>query len=229
MDAFSNAYRAAVAGDQRTAWDWLSLTRDRDLNEWFHVHAQNTGTFRFQEYGVEPLPVPMPALDPQRRVTKFENELFARDGYRCRYCGVRVAPASVMKRMEQIMGREVFDATSRSNTARHGIKMAFSAALDHVVPHSRGGRTDPDNLVTSCWACNYGKTEYTLTEMGLADPRDFEPQQDWWQGLTDVLICSGCGRGHDPQLIYPHPSGGLWHADFCMPPSDWLGPTSRRK
>ena len=29
--------------------------------------------------------------------------------------------------------------------------------VDHVVPRSRGGTSQDDNLVTSCWACNNGK------------------------------------------------------------------------
>lgn len=34
-------------------------------------------------------------------------------------------------------------------------------------------------------------------------------------------VCSGCGSTEDQQWIYPHPSGGWGHADFCMPPDDW--------
>lgn len=188
MNAFDAAYRAAVAGDSRLATELLASTYDRELNEWFDVHAQNTGTFRSDHFGSEATSVQGLALDPLRSVTRFEGPLFKRDGFRCRYCGVRVVPGRIAKRMQSIFGKDVFDATSRGNAPRHGVKLAFSAALDHVVPHSRGGRTDPENLVTSCWACNYGKAEYTLAEMGLEDPRTREPQVDRWRGLTDVPI-----------------------------------------
>jgi hypothetical protein len=60
--------------------------------------------------------------------------------------------------------------------------------------------------------------EHTRAELGLEDPRDRSPHIDEWQGLTDVLICHGCGSGKQPELIYPHPEGGIWHTDFCMPP-----------
>jgi len=226
MDAFALAYRAALAENTEAALAALAGTRDRDLNEWFDVHAQNTGTFRSAHYGLEPTADPLQNIDPLRSVTRFEKALFARDGYRCRYCGVRVIPGPVTKRMETILGKDHFDATSRSNAARHGIKLAFSAALDHVVPHSRGGRTDPDNLVTACWACNYGKANYTLAEMGLADPRQRKPDVDDWRGLTDVPVCQGCGSGKDPALILEHRAGGMWHRDFCMPAPDWPGPKS---
>lgn len=29
--------------------------------------------------------------------------------------------------------------------------------VDHVIPHSKGGSDTPDNLITSCKSCNYGK------------------------------------------------------------------------
>lgn len=218
IDAFSSAYKHAVAESPIAAVSALQDTRSDELNAWFDVHAQNTGRFRHKHFRQDPPHESSIDLDPGRRVTPFEKALFARDGYRCRYCQIRVIPGSVFKHMETLLGKGVFDATSRSNKARNGVKLAFSAALDHVVPHSRGGRTDPNNLVTACWACNYGKAEYTLTELGLDDPRDRQPVIDEWQGLTDVLICQGCGRGKQPNLIFPHPSGGYWHADFCMPP-----------
>jgi len=60
------------------------------------------------------------------------------------------------------------------------------ATLDaDVDPHSRGGRTDPSNLVTACWACNYGKSSYTLTELGMEDPRRRVPALTAWNGLLD--------------------------------------------
>lgn len=223
IDAFSEAYRLAQAGKLESAETALATTRASDLNVWYDVHAQNVGRFRQAHFGAED-PVPThTVLDSSRSVTRFEKALFVRDGYRCRYCETRVVPGSVFKRMQTLLGKEVFDATSRSNSARNGVKLAFSAALDHVVPHSRGGSTDPDNLVTACWPCNYGKAEYTLAELGLNDPRDRQPVVDQWQGLTDVLICQGCGSGKQPQLIYPHPAGGNWHTDFCMPPPTWRG------
>jgi len=37
-------------------------------------------------------------------------------------------------------------------------------------PHSLGGRTELDNLVTSCYSCNFGKAEYTLKQLGIDDP-----------------------------------------------------------
>ncbi len=39
--------------------------------------------------------------------------------------------------------------------------------LDHLVPKSRGGKTNWDNLVTACKRCNSRKGDYTLEESGM--------------------------------------------------------------
>jgi len=61
----------------------------------------------------------------------FFNDIFARDGGRCVYCGI---PA-------RRPGR--------------GIKRAPDlATLDHVQPKAHGGPLDRDNIVLACAACN---------------------------------------------------------------------------
>ena len=38
---------------------------------------------------------------------------------------------------------------------------------DHVIPRARGGRTDWENIVTSCYGCNDRKGSRTLEEAGM--------------------------------------------------------------
>jgi hypothetical protein len=169
--SFEAAYRAAEAGDLDQALACLTDSRGPELRDWYDVHAQNAGGFRVAHFGREPKPEPGPPLDPLRKPDRFDAEVFRRDGLRCRYCGTAVFPAAMLKRFERMVGAENFKATG-TNTTRHGVAMAFRAILDHVEPWSRGGRTDPSNLVTACWPCNYGKDNFTLSELGLRDPRD---------------------------------------------------------
>lgn len=44
---------------------------------------------------------------------------------------------------------------------------ASELTLDHVIPRSRGGRTDWDNLVACCHACNNRKGDRLPEEAGL--------------------------------------------------------------
>jgi 5-methylcytosine-specific restriction endonuclease McrA len=43
--------------------------------------------------------------------------------------------------------------------------------LDHVLPKSRGGKTNWDNLVTACRRCNSRKGDLTPEEMGFSLPK----------------------------------------------------------
>jgi 5-methylcytosine-specific restriction endonuclease McrA len=50
-----------------------------------------------------------------------------------------------------------------------------SLTLDHVVPASRGGKTEPDNLVTACKPCNNFKADRTPEESGLTLLKPLKP------------------------------------------------------
>ncbi|WP_421839919.1 HNH endonuclease [Novosphingobium sp.] len=53
--------------------------------------------------------------------------------------------------------------------------------FDHVLPNSRGGSSDLDNMAITCAPCNFGRMEYTLEEARLSDPR-LEFRRDTWDG-----------------------------------------------
>ena len=55
------------------------------------------------------------------------------------------------------------------------------------MPHSLGGRTEVENLVTSCYSCNFGKDEYKLDQLKIENPFLRHPKDDGWRGLTEFL------------------------------------------
>jgi 5-methylcytosine-specific restriction endonuclease McrA len=73
----------------------------------------------------------------RRQVTN--TFLFARDRYRCQYCG-----------------RGVADLKPREGLTR-----------DHLVPLSRGGTNDWSNVVTACAPCNTRKANRLPEEIGM--------------------------------------------------------------
>ena len=113
------------------------------------------------------------------------DQVFARDGWRCRFCGVRVVVPAARK----ALAAAVPDALcwSGPNEGQHAAFLYVSATLDHVVPHSRGGTNDAENLVAACWPCNFGRGGYTLEQMGLRDPRLRTPVSDEWDGLLRLV------------------------------------------
>jgi hypothetical protein len=53
--------------------------------------------------------------------------------------------------------------------------------IEHIVPVSKGGVTEFDNLCLACPSCNRYKSDRThgTTDMGI-ESRLFHPQQDVW-------------------------------------------------
>lgn len=76
-----------------------------------------------------------------RRFRKQVNNtfLFARDGYRCQYCG------------------------------RHQRELSHREGLnrDHVIPKCQGGENTWENCVTSCSSCNSRKDNRTPAQAGM--------------------------------------------------------------
>lgn len=75
--------------------------------------------------------------------------VFARDDWKCFYCGNPV----------RLMGDEVLGVSR----IPHEVLVAW-ATVDHVVPIKKNGTDDPENLVTACRRCNTLKRDMTLEE-----------------------------------------------------------------
>lgn len=185
LDIFIDAIRLATEGKIAESIQLLSKIRSDKLREWYCEHGQMSGMFRNNELGIE-TEVKNVSLDPLRSPDKHRSEVFQRDNYTCQYCGLRVIPKEVFAAYSKLVGVDLFRATG-TNGERHGIVLAFRANADHVVPWNYGGQTSPENLVTSCWSCNYGKSGYTLEEIGISDPRDQKLTNPGWQGLSEYI------------------------------------------
>jgi len=187
VTAFAEAVRLAASGEAPAARIQLGTIRGTDLQTWFIEHGQMSGMVR-EHHLNRPQPVATGIYrDPVRSPQRFAKAALQRDGYRCRYCGVRLVPKGVLEAFSGVVGRDVFGIKGR-NLERHGVVLAFRANVDHVVPWTLGGRTDMENLVSACWCCNYGKSSYTLEQIGLDDPRlRPTPESDGWDGLTSSL------------------------------------------
>lgn len=119
---------------------------------------------------------------PNAAVTR---SIYLRDGFRCRFCESRVIVKEAKKVFEK-----AFPLAARkgnSNEANHFGLATLTASVDHVVPFKRGGTNDPFNLVTACGPCQYGRNQWTLEEVEIEDPRNFQPIVDDWDGLSRLV------------------------------------------
>jgi 5-methylcytosine-specific restriction endonuclease McrA len=127
--------------------------------------------------------------------------VFARDSYTCRYCE-RLTIAPPILRVVSHVFPEVFRFNPNWKTSEtDAAYFVLSTSSDHVLPVTRGGTDDPDNLVTACWKCNGMKSNFLLSElrhwklMPVAAPNS-------WRGLTEYLddMILHAGLGNEPYL-----------------------------
>lgn len=90
-----------------------------------------------------------------KRPVKFSRQnIYARDRYRCQYCGERYATEEL--------------------------------TYDHVLPKSRGGKTEWENIVTCCIDCNRKKGGRTPSEAGMTLVR--KPSRPTWVPALKITI-----------------------------------------
>ena len=186
LSLFSKAVTYASTGKLNDSLQMLLSVRSNDLRQWFVEHGQMSGVYRTRILKISPIKNNNVVLDPLRSPGRYSKEVFKRDSYTCQYCGIGVIPKEILSAFSKVVGISNFRPTG-TNNERHGAILAFRANADHVDPYTLGGRTNPENLVTSCWSCNYGKSSYTLKELGLNDPRNKSLKVNNWDGLVSLM------------------------------------------
>lgn len=186
LSIFTKAAEHAADGDRYEAIALIRTMRSDEMRLWFDEHGQMSGLHRKRHFKVSPPMFSPEDFDTLRQPAKYEREVFERDSYTCRYCDLRLLSKQVLVAFERAVGTDVF-RTAGTNAQQHGVVHAFKIVADHVVPFKRGGRTHPDNLVSACPACNYGKDAYTVEQMGIEDPFDRLPISSGWDGLTSLV------------------------------------------
>jgi len=180
---FSEAVRIAADGNVVRSRALLKQVRGEEMRAWYLFHGQYSGDFRNRHYRIAAkyIGTSLRGAPP----TSMVLAAYRRDHYRCRYCGLRLFPVQVLQAYERAVGNKSFAATAKNES--HGVALVFRATYDHVDPLKYGGRHSLDNLVTSCYSCNFGKGGYTLEQLGLDDPRVRLVPPDDWDGLTSCL------------------------------------------
>jgi hypothetical protein len=182
IDAAANLLLSGEVGKARAR---LRFCDRHEIKEYIDLVAgpTNPDIHRFKSVPGSP-PVEknsqrMPSAANQRR-------LFERDGWRCRFCGVRVMLRASIKVFDAACPDEI--RWTGPQSLQHPAFRACCASADHIVPHSRGGSNDNDNLVTACGPCQFGRNQWLLEEVSLSDPRQRPPIIDGWDGLTRLIV-----------------------------------------
>lgn len=177
------AVSAHLQGEYETAGNLFSLANEPKVRAWLESIWGKSSP----HVSVAKLPPVETTVRVEARMPTAEQivALHERDGFHCRFCGIPVIRAEIRKAAVRLYPDQV--TWGRTNASQHAGFQVLWAQYDHVVPHSSGGTNELENLVVACAACNFGKMSYRLEELGLLDPRDFEPIQSDWDGLERFL------------------------------------------
>lgn len=187
LEVFEQALSALAMDDRARGLARLAEIPSAEMQTWYIEHGQMAGMHRVNRLGTpNPISVPDHQLDMRRSPRRHEREVYTRDGFRCRYCGSRLIEPMVLAAFAARVGGPEFEKGS-TNLTTHGMILAFHPVVDHVIPWRVGGRTAPGNLVSACWPCNYGKSGYTIEQLGIENPFARPPVVDAWDGFASYL------------------------------------------
>lgn len=189
IDTFIEAMDCLIKGNRNGCLELLKKIQEREkaFTNWYIEHGQISGNHRARILKHSRPAAISTALDPVRNASKkLEVEILKRDHYHCRYCGCRLIDRKVLQAFVDTLASPLLTRGS-TNLEKHGVILASWPYIDHVVPHSLGGRTDAGNLVSSCYSCNFGKDGYSCEQVGISNPRSRDPLNDGWDGLQSRL------------------------------------------
>jgi 5-methylcytosine-specific restriction endonuclease McrA len=182
------AISAHMAGDAEKAADLIRAANIPAIRDW--VESLWGKASPYLQFRIV-LDAPLTQSRAERVALRMPNSeekrlLLARDGHHCRFCGIPVIRLEIRNRLRKLYPKALPWPTD-SNETQHPAFQAMWVQYDHVLPHARGGTNALGNMVITCAPCNFARMNYTLEEVGLADPRLREPIRSSWDGLERLL------------------------------------------
>lgn len=112
------------------------------------------------------------------------RRIFERDRYTCRYCGRRTIDLAVLKELSRAFPDLFPYHPHWKFDDSHRLYWTHSASIEHAVPVSRGGSSEIENLITTCYECNAAKGDALAEELGW---HQLPPAESDWDGLIQDL------------------------------------------
>ncbi len=128
-----------------------------------------------------------PVKATPRRFSMIDyTRVFIRDGFIDRYSGARLVYTPVFRVLSFALPEAFPYHPNWKTDQTHPAYWELSTTLDHVVPVTRGGADDQTNWVTTSWARNSAKSNWTIEELGwqLVSPGNISE----WDGMLSWFI-----------------------------------------
>ena len=184
----SSAVDAHLADDLVLAESLIRSADIPEIGEWTESIWGKEDQSILRVRKVEPAPPSLPyelRPTPRAPVLETKRKVVERDGYRCRFCGIPVIDPKLRDKLRKLYPNAL--RWARPNARQHSAFQCMWLQYDHVLPNSRGGDSSIENLVVTCSACNFGRMERTLEEVGLQDPRLHPVTRSSWDGLERLF------------------------------------------
>lgn len=177
------AVSAHMLGQISTARELFRLADMPAIRDWSEALWGAGGPWTKPRSVENPLPfVPRDLRTKLRMPSSAElKRLLDRDGFHCRFCGIPLVQANVRAKLHRTYPNEA--RWGDRNAEQHAGLQAMWLQFDHLVPHARGGTNAYENMIVTCAPCNNGRSNLTIEEAGLSDPRDRKPVSSSWDGL----------------------------------------------
>ena len=187
----NNAVTAHLDGRRGEAVRLLEQANIPAIMEWAYSLAGKDSEYNTPRFRLDSLSkIPVAQREKMRMPSsEGKQKLHEVYGYHCCFCGTPVIRSEVHNRLLSLYPNAI-PWEGKKEIAKHAALYVMASQYDHVVPHSRGGLNDLGNMVLTCLPCNYGRSSFTLEEMGLFDPRTRERVEciaPGWDGLERLL------------------------------------------
>ena len=181
------AVSAHLLGELSIAKELIKLADMPSIREWVEsIWGKGSPYIKYRDVLNAPSVLPKEQRIEVRMPSAGEKEdLHKRDGYHCRFCGIPV----IRKEIRQLINKAYPDVLKwgKRNIEQHAAFQAMWLQYDHILPHSRGGDNNLENIVITCAPCNFGRMDHLVEEVGIYDPRKYELTRSSWDGLERVL------------------------------------------
>lgn len=197
-ECFEAAALLSAAVDAHLSGDALAaarLIKAADLRAVREFTEAGWGAGCFKRHGFISVPDAPSSLQladrPKPRMPTPETRagVLNRDGCHCRFCGLPVIPRDIREKLRTAYPEAL--SWGLTTASQHAAFQCLWLQFDHLLPNSRGGTSDTENVVITCAPCNFGRMEKTLAEARLVDPLSRSTPVRWngfysWDGLERV-------------------------------------------
>lgn len=183
----NDAVEKHIKGDYKHAEELISLANMPIIREWTEsIWGKGSVYTKKTLVSNAPIVLPKELRIPVRMPNTSQQQLLhERDGFHCRFCGIPVIRKEIRVTIQKSYPKAL--QWGKINKEQHAGFQAMWLQYDHLLPHSRGGNNELNNIVITCAPCNFGRMENTLEEVGLSNPFDREPTHSSWDGLERFL------------------------------------------